>query len=71
MKRGDMKIAELAKDFLVTCIVTFIVSSLVTFIYSFVVHSEGIFDWPTAFRLSIIFGIIFTWIHFRERKKQK
>lgn len=66
-----MKAIELAKDFLAIFIVTFIVSSLVTFIYSLIVHSEGIIDWSTAFRLSIIFGIIFPWINFRERKKQK
>ena len=65
-----MKVTELAKEFIVIFIVTFIVSSLVTFIYSFLVHSEGIIGWSTAFRLSIIFGIIFPWLHFRERKRK-
>lgn len=63
-----MKYGALAKEFIVIFIVTFIVSSLVTFIYSFIVHSEGIIDWSTSFRLSIIFGIIFPWLNSRGRK---
>ena len=64
-----MKTFELVKEFLLVFSVTFIVSSLVTFLYSLAVHSEGIVDWSTSFRFSIIFGIIFPWLHFREKKK--
>ena len=66
-----MKPIELAKEFIMIFVVTFIVSSLVSFIYSFLVHSEGTFDWSTAFRLSIIFAIIFPWMHFREKKNKQ
>jgi hypothetical protein len=65
-----MKIVELTKAFVSVFIVTFIVSSIVSFIYSLLVHSEGIFDWETAIRLSIIFGIIFPWLHIREKSKK-
>ena len=65
-----MKLIELFKEFILVFIVTFIVSSLVSFIYSLIVHSQGEFDWATAFRLAVIFGIIFSWLHFRERKRR-
>jgi hypothetical protein len=63
-----MKIGTLTIEFLFVFIVTFAVSSLVTFLYSLLVHSNGIFDWETALRLSITLGIIFTWLKFRNKK---
>lgn len=65
-----MKPIEIVKEFILIFIATFIVSSLVSFIYSYLVHSAGTVDWATAFRLSIIFGIIFPWMRFREMKKK-
>ena len=65
-----MKSIEIAKEFILIFVVTFIVSSLVSFIYNYLVHSESVFDWASAFRLSIIFGVIFPWVHFRERRRK-
>ena len=69
-KEVNMKPIEIAKEFILIFVVTFIVSSLVSFIYSYLVHSESVFDWASAFRLSIIFGVIFPWVHFRERRRK-
>ncbi len=66
-----MKISKLLKDFIIVFVITFVVSSLVTFIYNLIVHLQGAFDWATSFRFAIILGIIFPWLHYRERKKGK
>jgi hypothetical protein len=63
-----MKIGALTIEFILVFITTFAVSLFVTFLYSLLVHSEGIFDWETALRLSITLGIIFTWLKFRNKK---
>jgi hypothetical protein len=65
-----MKKIEILKDFVLVFVVTFIVSSAVTFFYSLIIHSERTFDWPTAFRFSITLGIIFPWLHYKEKKNK-
>ena len=65
-----MKIIEWSKEFLIITIMAFMVSLLVTFLYNLILHAEAILQWETALRLSIILGIIFTWIHFREKKEE-
>ena len=65
-----MKIGALTIEFLLVFIVTFAVSLFVTFIYSLLIHTEGIFDWETALRLSITLGIIFTWLQYRNKKRK-
>lgn len=63
-----MKILELTTEFLIIFAITFVVSSLVSFFYSLLIHSKGIFDWGISLQLSITFGIIFCWMHHREKK---
>ena len=57
------------KEFIVVFIITFIVTSFVTLIYNLLFHADVLFEWATAFRLSIILGIIFPTLNYRERKK--
>ncbi|MDP2303539.1 MAG: hypothetical protein Q8N03_14065 [Ignavibacteria bacterium] len=65
-----MKPIELIKDFFLVFVITFVVVSLVTYLYGLLVHSSGTFDWATSFRLAIVLGIVFSWLHYRERKKK-
>ncbi|MCP2519540.1 hypothetical protein NLC26_00265 [Candidatus Aminicenantes bacterium AC-708-M15] len=48
-----MKIRRFITDFIITFVVTLIVTAGLTYIW------EGAFNWETAFRFAIIFGIVF------------
>jgi hypothetical protein len=53
-----MKFKKLASDFAINFIIVLVVSIIVTYLYSFIVHSSGVIDWETSFRLALIFGIV-------------
>lgn len=63
-----MDIKKLAADIAFVFIITFLASVIVTYLYSFIVHAGGRVDWETAFRLSIIFGIVLPLVRQREKK---
>lgn len=46
-----------------------VVSAFVTYLYSLFVHSTGVIDWETAFRLAIIFAIVLPTLREMERKE--
>ena len=54
-----MKILKFIRDFLTVFLLVFVISAIVSYAYSLIVHGNGIFDWESAIRLGIIFGIIF------------
>ena len=56
--------------FLVYFVIVLIVAALVTFLYSLVFHGQGVIDWQTAFTFSIIFGLVFSWMNVRKRKRE-
>ena len=63
-----MNFGKIVLQFLLTLVITFLTTAIVSFLYSLVVHSEGKADWESAVRFGIIFGILFTWLHFRMEK---
>lgn len=63
-----MKNKKLITDIVFTFIITLAASIIVTFIYSLIANGEGIIDWETSFRLSIIFCIVLPLIRQREKK---
>jgi hypothetical protein len=63
-----MKFIELLKEFLLIFAVSFVVVAAVTYLYSLLIHSDGVIDWATAFRTSLTFGIVFTWLENRKVK---
>ena len=66
-----MNIKNLFIDFVIVFIATIVVSPIVSYLYSLIVHGAGVYDWELSFRLAIIFGIIFSWMINRERKKKE
>ena len=66
-----MNIKNLFIDFVIVFIATIVVSPIVSYLYSLIVHGAGVCDWELSFRLAIIFGIIFSWMINRERKKKE
>ena len=69
-KLGDpaMSFGKVVFQFLLTFVIAFLATAIVSFLYSLVVHSEGKADWESAVRFGIIFGILFTWEHFRKKR---
>ena len=62
-----MNLKKIAIDFITNFAVIFIVAALVSFLYNLIIHATGEFDWENAFRLSIIFGIVLTWMNSRKK----
>jgi hypothetical protein len=56
--------------FLIIFAVSFVVTVIVTFLYSLIFHGNGIADLETAFRLAIIFAIIFPVLGLIEKKRK-
>jgi len=63
-----MNIKRFASDFVVIFAISLLVSVIVTFLYNIIVHGAGVIDWETSFRLSILLGILLSWIQQREKK---
>ncbi len=66
-----MKIKNLCVEFLVVFAITFMVTIIVTYLWNLIVHGAGIFEWETAVRFALIFGIVLPWIRVRENKRKK
>ena len=65
-----MKTKIFLRDFSVIFIITFIISLIVTYLYSLIAHGTGLVDWATAFRLAIIFGVIFPTLNIMEKRQK-
>lgn len=65
-----MNIKELFIGFVTVFVVTLVVAAIVSYLWSLIAHGVGAFDWETSFRFAVIFGIIFSWMDARERKKK-
>jgi len=65
-----MNIKKLVIEFSTVFAVTLITVALVTFLWNLVGHGESAVDWDTSFRFAAIFGIILTWVKFREAKEK-
>jgi len=57
--------------FVLYFVIVFIVAGVVTFLYSLIIHGQGIIDWQTAFIFAIIFGLVFSWMNVKQRKRKK
>ena len=66
-----MNIKELFIDFVTVFVVTLVVVAIVSYLWSLIAHGVGAFDWETSFRFAVIFGIIFSWMGARKRKKKE
>ena len=66
-----MNIKELFIGFVTVFAVTLVVAAIVSYLWSLIAHGAGVFDWETSFRFAVIFGIIFSWMDARERKKKE
>ncbi|MBU0560157.1 MAG: hypothetical protein KJ799_03890 [Bacteroidetes bacterium] len=65
-----MKFKNVLIDFVVVFLSTLVVSAVVSFLYSFFVHNAGAIDWESSFSFALIFGIIFPWLRFLDKKKK-
>jgi hypothetical protein len=65
-----MNIKKLVVEFGTVFAVTLIAVALVTFLWNTFGHGASVVDWETGFRFAIIFGIILTWVKFRETKEK-
>jgi len=65
-----MKILTFLRDFVIICIITFIVSTIVSYFYSLIAHGTGTIDWEASIRFAIIFGIIFPSIRVIDKRQK-
>jgi len=65
-----MRIKGFLIYFLKTYSVTLVVSAAVSYLYSLIVHGTGVFDWATAFRFGISFGLLFPLIREIDRRQR-
>ncbi len=65
-----MSMKELAVDIAITVPTTFVVAAIVTYLYSLIVHAAGVIDWPTAFYLAFVVGIVVPLMRTRDRKRR-
>jgi len=66
-----MNIKKLLVTFVGIFVLALVVTAITTYLYSLIAHGAGVIDLETSFRFAIIFGIIFTWMEVRERKKKE
>jgi len=66
-----MNIKKLLVTFVGIFVLALVVTAITTYLYSLIAHGAGVIDWETSFRFAIIFGIMFTWMEVRERKKKE
>jgi len=66
-----MNFKNIIIDFVLHFIMVLVAAIIVSFLYSLIVHGAGVIDWETSFRLAIIFGVVFSWINARERKRKE
>lgn len=67
---SNERIKNYITDFFLTAIISFFAVTLVNLLYNFIIHNEKSFDWETSFRFSLIFGIVFPFVRYLEKKKQ-
>ena len=65
-----MNFKKLVVEFGTIFTVTFVTVALVTFLWNLIGYGESAVDWETSFRFATIFGIILTWVKFREAKEK-
>lgn len=66
-----MKKLTFLRDFVITCVITFIVSVIVSYFYSLIAHDTGTVDWESSIRFTIIFGLIFPSIRAIDKKRNQ
>jgi len=62
-----LKIKLFFLEFLKFFLITLTIAIFVTYLWNLIVHSYGLVDWETSFRLAIIFGIVFGIINTKEQ----
>ncbi len=64
-----MKVLSWLSEFALVFAITFVVAAAVSFLWSLIAHGSGVFDWGSAVRFGIIFGILFPWMNARSAKR--
>ena len=61
-----MSVKKLVVEFVTVFAVVLVITAIVTFLWNLIGHGESAVDWETSFRFAIIFGIILTWVKYRN-----
>ena len=61
-----MRVKKLVVEFVSVFAVVLVITAIVTFLWNIIGHGESAVDWETSFRFAIIFGIILTWVKYRN-----
>jgi hypothetical protein len=61
-----MSVKNLVGEIVTVITVVLVITAIVTFLWNLIGHGEGAVDWETSFRFAIIFGIILTWVKYRN-----
>jgi hypothetical protein len=64
-----MKIMQAIAYFVGVSVLTFLVSVIVTLLMNVALHGVCTVDWDTSVRSALLFGIMFSWMELRRRKK--
>ena len=65
-----MNIKKLVVEFVTVFVVALATTAIVTFLWNIIGHGASAIDWESSFRFAIIFGIILTWVKWREIKEK-
>ncbi len=63
-----MNIKRLVLEFVTVFTIALATAALVTFLWNTIVHAKSTVNWETAFLFAILFGIVQTWVKWREVK---
>ena len=66
----EVSLKRLLVDFTTVFAATLVVSIVVTLLRNLIVHGASTIDWDKSLGLAVLFGIIFTWIGTRRRRKK-
>ena len=61
-----MSVKKLVVEFVTVFAVVLVITAIVTFLWNLIGHGESAVDWETSFRFAIIFGILLTWVKYRN-----
>jgi len=64
-----MNVSPFLRSFLIIFVLVFAVSAITSFAYNLIAHGTGLFDWDSAFRFGLIFGISLPLVARFEGKK--
>ena len=61
-----MSVKKLVVEIVTVFAVVLVITAIVTFLWNLIGHGVSAVDWETSFRFAIIFGIILTWVEYRN-----